>query len=78
LSESEIIDVADLPLASSPLRSIISKYGQYNYPSLKELDISYIKWVLEKTKGNKQMAAKILEIDRKTISRLLAKAADEE
>jgi DNA-binding NtrC family response regulator len=78
LSESETIDIADLPLAASPLRSIISKYDRYNYPSLKELDISYVKWVLEKTNGNKQMAAKILKIDRKTISRLLARAADEE
>ena len=78
LSEKEIIDVADLPLAASPLRSILNKYDRQNYPSLKELDNEYIKLVLEKTKGNKQLAAKILKIDRKTISRLLAKYNIEE
>ncbi|MEE9553140.1 MAG: sigma-54 dependent transcriptional regulator [candidate division Zixibacteria bacterium] len=78
LSEKEIIDVTDLPLATSPLRSILSKYDRHSYPSLKELDSEYIRLVLEKTKGNKQLAAKILKIDRKTISRLLAKYNNEE
>ncbi len=78
LSEKEIIDEADLPLAASPLRSILNKYDRQNYPSLKELDNEYIKLVLEKTNGNKQLAARILKIDRKTISRLLTKYNNEE
>jgi DNA-binding NtrC family response regulator len=73
LAENDLIDVGDLPLAASPLRTILSKYDRQNYPSLKELDKSYIQWVLEKTNGNKQMAARILQVDRKTINRLLSK-----
>ncbi len=71
LSEGETIEVRDLPMAASPLRSILSQYNQHNYPSLKELENSYIKWVLEKTGGNKQMAARVLKVDRKTIARHL-------
>lgn len=78
LSDNEIIDVSDLPMAASPLKSILNKYDRHNFPSLRELDVSYIKWVLEKTKGNKQLAAKILKIDRKTISRSLANNTGEE
>jgi DNA-binding NtrC family response regulator len=73
LSENDIIEISDLPSSVSPIRKIINKYASQSYPSLKELDISYIKWVLEKTDGNKQMAARILRIDRKTINRLLSK-----
>jgi DNA-binding NtrC family response regulator len=72
LSEKEIIDVGDLPFGASPMRIILNKYDRQNYPSLKDMDISYIKWILEKTNGNKQMAARILKIDRKTITRLLS------
>lgn len=71
LSEGEIIDIGDLPLAASPLRSILGKHDRQKYPSLKELNNSYIKWVLEKTGGNKQLAARFLKIDRKTILRHL-------
>ncbi len=78
LSENDIIDVDDLPPGASPLRTLLNKYDRKKYPSLQEMDISYIKWVLEKTNGNKQMAAKILRIDRKTISRLLSKEPSEE
>jgi DNA-binding NtrC family response regulator len=78
LSENDIIDAEDLPLAASPLKNILGKHGRQNYPSLRELDKSYINWVLEKTGGNKQMAARILQIDRKTISRLLSKDKPEE
>jgi len=78
LSDNDIIDVSELPMAASPLKSILNKYDRDDYPSLKELDVSYIKWVLEKTNGNKQLAAKILKIDRKTISRSLANNTDEE
>ena len=78
LSDDEIIDVNDLPVAASPLKAILNKYDRHNFPSLRELDVSYIKWVLKKTNGNKQLAAKILKIDRKTISRSLANNTDEE
>ena len=71
LSERETIDVCDLPLAASPLRSLLNKHGRQNYPSLRELNNLYINWVLEKTEGNKKMAAHVLKIDRKTLSRRL-------
>jgi DNA-binding NtrC family response regulator len=78
LSEKEIIDVGDLPFGASPMRIILNKYDRQNYPSLKDMGISYIKWILEKTNGNKQMAARILKIDRKTITRLLSKESSGE
>lgn len=69
LSDAEIIDVDELPLTASPLRSILKKYDRHKLPSLKELQNSYIMWVLEKSGGNKQLAARVLRVDRKTVQR---------
>lgn len=71
LSEDDIIGVNDIPLKSSVLNNILHMHFNDDEPSLQELEEAYIKWVLKKTKGNKQLAAKILKVDRKTISRKL-------
>lgn len=39
--------------------------------TLEEFELRYVKRVLEHTKGNKQAAARLLDIDRKTLSRML-------
>jgi DNA-binding NtrC family response regulator len=77
LAEGNTIEVSDLPLSRSPLKSILDRYGKEKYPSLQKIEDAYIRWVLERTGGNRQLAAKILEIDRKTILRRIG-ASDRE
>ena len=48
------------------------------YPTLAEMEVRYVTRVLESTNGNKQAAAKILDIDRKTLSRIVARGNDAE
>ena len=48
------------------------------YPTLAEMEVRYVTRVLQSTKGNKQAAAKILDIDRKTLSRIVARGGDVE
>ena len=47
--------------------------GSAKFPTLAEMEASYVSRVLESTNGNKQAAAKILNIDRKTLSRIVAR-----
>lgn len=70
-SDGNTIEVTDIPLKTSPFQSILNNYHSKEYPSLHEIEDTYIKWVLEKTKGNKHLASKILKINRKTIARRL-------
>ena len=72
-AEADVIDVDDLPLSISPLDYLLTSYEHGHFPSLDEIENAYIKRVLEATGGNKQLAAKILRIDRKTILRRLNK-----
>jgi DNA-binding NtrC family response regulator len=78
LAEGNIIEVNDLPLSRSPLKSILENSGKEKHPSLDEIEDAYIRWVLERTGGNRQLAAKILKIDRKTILRRLGASDREE
>jgi len=78
LAEGDTIDVSDLPLNVSPLKTILRSFDRDEYPSLGELEEAYIAWILERTGGNKQTAAKILKIDRKTILRRLGQNDSEE
>ena len=48
--------------------------GQYH--TLAEMEAQYVAEVLEHTGGNKQAAARILNIDRKTLSRILGRAGN--
>lgn len=47
--------------------------GTIEFPTLSEMEAQYVARVLESTKGNKQAAARILNIDRKTLSRIVAR-----
>lgn len=74
LAEGDTIEIGDLPRNVSPLKAILRSFGHDEYPTLDELEEAYISWVLEKTGGNKQLASRILKIDRKTILRRLAQS----
>ncbi|MEE8577562.1 MAG: sigma-54 dependent transcriptional regulator [candidate division Zixibacteria bacterium] len=78
LSNTKVINAVDLPLKTSPVRTILAGYRDKELPSLHDMDNEYIHWILIKTNGNKQLAAKILKIDRKTLSRRLNQESDGE
>ena len=50
--------------------------GSPKFPTLAEMEVRYVTRVLESTNGNKQAAAKILDIDRKTLSRIVARGTE--
>lgn len=78
LSDGNTIEVTDVPLKPSLLPNLLKNHLEKSDPSLNEIGQLYIKWILKKTKGNKQLAARILKIDRKTIARKLDQTASEE
>lgn len=53
------------------LSSIGISLEKKDWLTLEEFELRYVKQVLEHTKGNKQAAARLLDIDRKTLSRML-------
>jgi len=67
MCESDVIDVPDLP---SVMRFSIREKKDLT-KSLAEVEVEYIKNVLESVNGNKSIAAKILKIDRKTLTNKL-------
>jgi DNA-binding protein Fis len=58
-----------------PLRSDMNMQPSTDadWPTLDELSLSYLHRVIEHAKGNKTKAAEMLGIDRRTVSRILAK-----
>ncbi len=69
LSDKEVIQPQDLPLPVQPRSEYFEKFD--HNPSLAEIEMDYIKWILKKTGGNKKRAAQILKIDPKTLYRKL-------
>ncbi|MCX7022115.1 MAG: sigma-54-dependent Fis family transcriptional regulator, partial [bacterium] len=67
--ESETLDVSDLP---SHMRYSVPSGGRLNR-TLAEVEAEYIKNVLEEVGQNKTQAAKILDIDRKTLREKLSR-----
>ncbi len=54
------------------LQAIIeAKSGQKEWPHLSEFQGAYVSTVLRHTEGNKQAAARLLNIDRKTLDRII-------
>lgn len=49
-----------------------------NWKTLAEIEADYVQKVLSRTGGNKQAAARLLNIDRKTLSRIIAKSSSKE
>jgi len=78
LADGETIDAEHVPLRLSPVQAILTSHHGKELPSLSEMELRYIRWVLEKTGGNKKRAAEILKIDRKTLSRKLPHKESEE
>jgi ActR/RegA family two-component response regulator len=45
--------------------------AQREWPFLDEVEVAYVDTVLRHTNGNKQAAARLLKIDRKTLDRMI-------
>jgi len=45
--------------------------GKENWPYLADIERVYVEHVLRHTSGNKQAAARILNVDRKTLDRMI-------
>src|SRR3989338_2614600 len=76
LGKGNLIDTPDLPpqvLAGFRSEVSLAKALSKRY-TLKELELQYVKKVLESTKGNKTEAAQILGVDRTTLYRKLEEA----
>jgi DNA-binding NtrC family response regulator len=61
-------------LESSAADPAAGRVGPSGLPTLAEMESRYVERVLRSTNGNKQAAAKILDIDRKTLSRIVARS----
>ncbi len=67
-SPCKIIDVSSLPFQSgTQFNTEVDILNESNFCTLMEVEKSYIKRILAATEGNKQRAAEILKIDRKTL-----------
>lgn len=62
--------------STDPLSALTE--GTSAFPTLAEMETRYVTRVLESTNGNKQAASKILDIDRKTLSRIVARGNETE
>jgi DNA-binding NtrC family response regulator len=78
LAKGHVIETAHLPddLKDLDIKTFRRKEGRF--PSLEDQEISYIKWVLQETGGNKSVAANILGIDRVSLWRKIKKYGMEE
>jgi two-component system response regulator AtoC len=63
---------------SSVNNEVISQPTAGNWLTLAEMEEKYVSQVLSHTGGNKQAAARLLNIDRKTLSRILGRSKIEE
>lgn len=73
LANGYTIELAHLPEDLKELDITTFRRHQGRFPSLEEQEISYIKWVLRETGGNKTLAANILGIDRVSLWRKIKK-----
>jgi len=63
------------PQDQSSKTSLAQQTSDQNWVTLAEMEADYVKRVLEYTANNKQAASRILNIDRKTLTRILEKRA---
>jgi DNA-binding NtrC family response regulator len=71
LQNGPTIQAEDLPESIRNLSIETYRHSPADIPTLEEQEIHYIKWVLEKTGGNKTRAAKVMGIDRVSLWRKL-------
>ena len=69
LSNNEILQPEDLPLVRKSEREQILEEAMIKQLSLRELEREYVTRILAVTKGNKNKAAKILGVNRRTLYR---------
>jgi len=69
LTPGEVIDVGDLPTASSD-RTLFPGWSGDHLPELRELEKAYVQHVMEQVHGNKEKAARVLGINRRTLYRM--------
>jgi DNA-binding NtrC family response regulator len=72
ISQSAEIQVQDLSIDEVLLVDEFQKPTSSEYLSLNEIEMRYIAFILSKTGGKKEMAARILKIDRTTLHRKVA------
>jgi DNA-binding NtrC family response regulator len=70
LTAGDVIDVDDLPAAPGGESPMPAWPGPDRLPKLRDLEEAYIRRVLEHTGNNKEKAAKILGINRRTLYRM--------
>jgi DNA-binding NtrC family response regulator len=63
------VDESDLPEPVPSTSEDFFASGTRDFPTLEELELRYIRTVLEKTGGKKEQAAQILGINRRTLYR---------
>jgi len=73
LANGDTIELAHLPDHLKDLSLKTFRKIEGKIPSLEEQEMTYIKWVLNETGGNKTLAAQILGIDRVSLWRKLKK-----
>ncbi|MHB8859566.1 MAG: sigma-54-dependent transcriptional regulator [Thermoleophilia bacterium] len=78
LANDRVVEMAHLPddLKDLDIKTFRRKEGRY--PTLAEQELSYIRWVLQETGGNKTLTAGILGIDRVSLWRKIKKYEMEE
>ena len=62
------------PLSLPALWELVLAQG---IPTLDELELSYVRAVVARLRGNKTQAAEVLAVDRKTIRRILGRGGDD-
>lgn len=70
LTPGDTVDVDDLPFAMAPEGSRGPGQGPDDLPTLDEMERRYVLQVLDRTSGNKEKAARILGINRRTLYRM--------
>ncbi len=78
LTNGPTIKVTDLPEYIQNLSFETYRYKTTSIPTLQEVEKRYIEWVLDKSKGNKTKAAKLMGIDRVSLWRKLKRYGIEE
>lgn len=69
LCQGQWVDESDLPEPVPSTSEDFFASGTRDFPTLEELELRYIRTVLEKTGGKKEQAAQILGINRRTLYR---------
>ena len=68
---SEILSLILDQLKTTRALATLETSPKKAWPTLTEIEGTYVGHVLRHTKGNKQQAARILDVDRKTLDRMI-------